>query len=81
MATKAKATNKSPRVSRYKGDRKPVTVLLSGAVAEVSKEYFPKTRHGSLSKWLEGQLTRHLREKASVIRQLGLKVPEIVFEK
>lgn len=66
---------------KYKGDRKPITVVLSEGLVTLAKDYFPETNHRSLSRFMESALRSEFRKRAPRIRRLGKKIPESVFSK
>jgi hypothetical protein len=79
MTTKPTTTTK-PK-SRYRGDRRATTVVLSEALVRLAQQYFPTTRHDSLSGFIEADLASYFRKNAAKLRKAGLKLPEQVFSK
>lgn len=67
--------------SRYKGGRKPATVVLNEELFTLAKAYFPTTSHRSLSRFLESALRAEFRKRAGRIRGAGLRIPDACFSK
>jgi len=65
--------------SRYKGDRRKLTVVMSDAVVLAAQQYFPGTKYGSLSSFLEAKTAEEFRKHAVKMRAAGIAIPESVF--
>jgi hypothetical protein len=79
MATTKRTPAPTKPKSRYKGDRRATTVVLSEALVRLAQDYFPTTRHGSMSAFMEAGLESYFRKNAPKIRKAGMTVPESVF--
>jgi hypothetical protein len=67
--------------SRYKGDRRKLTVVMSDALVLAGQEYFPKTKYGSLSGFIAAKTAEEFRKCAAKMRAAGIKIPEAAFVK
>jgi hypothetical protein len=74
-------TNSTKTKSRYKGDRRKLTVVMSDALVIAGQEYFPTTKYGSLSGFIAAKTAEEFRKCAAKMRAAGIKVPAVVFDK
>jgi post-segregation antitoxin (ccd killing protein) len=67
--------------SRYRGNRRPANIILNGDLVDLARKFFPGTKYGSLSGFVETALKREFAKSAKKIRGAGHKMPEAVFAK
>jgi hypothetical protein len=74
---------KVPRATRrgYAGPKKRTNLSLDSELVEIATRHFKKTRHGSLSGFVEAKLRSEFRTLATALRQAGFTIPESVFLK
>jgi hypothetical protein len=65
----------------YAGQKKRTNLSLDSELVEIATRHFKKTRHGSLSGFVESKLRSEFRALASALRQAGFTIPESVFMK
>lgn len=66
---------------KYAGSKRSTTLSINGKLVDIATEVFRKTRHRSLSGFVDDMLVRELRARAPMLRKAGYKLPEELFWK
>lgn len=80
MEKPAKAAKTAKKdFKKYAGKR--LNLYLDETLQKIAKEYFPTTRFGSVSGFLEAKLRQVFRAEAPALRKAGIALPDELFTK
>lgn len=65
----------------YARGKKRTNLSLDRELVRIATQHFARTRHGSLSGFVENALRREFRAAAASLRQAGVALPESLFIK